>query len=199
MCAPVMSTYIMGAGRNAKDGLQSFMVFTLGRVFVYAALGAVSGAIGRALMDSTEAVRYAGWICSAALILIGLLMLARPVQGGCSGCKNRPGMLNFVSRRVAFNPTAHMILLGAMFSLVPCPPMAAMLLFSMGMPSIFSGALVMSLFAVGTALSPLLVICALAGWLSRGMRRSAPPRYAMLFQRLSGALLIAFGCVPLIS
>ncbi len=198
MCAPVVGTYIMGSRPDVRSGIKSFAVFTAGRVFVYAALGMVSGVIGRSFIDSENGLRYAGWFYSVVLVSIGLLMLARPVQKGC-GCRKENGVSAFLSRRFAFNPTAHMFAMGAAFSMIPCPPMTVMLVFSLGMPSAFSGGVVMSLFGIGTALSPLLIICALAGWFSGGVRRGAPPGYAMLFQRVSGAILIFLGCVPQLS
>lgn len=87
---------------------------------------------------------------------------------------------------------------GVAFALTPCPPMLAMLAYaaSAGSPSI--GAATMMLFGLGTAISPLLLTCVLAGYCSGRLRRLAP-QHAFLFRRTASLTLVALGCAMLFS
>ncbi len=197
VCAPVVSTYIMGAREGALKGLRSFAVFTVGRVFVCAVLGLASGYIGTTLFGVESDLQYVRLVYSSVLILVGLLMLVRPVRTNCRQSKEKIRVFGFFSQRLAFNPTAHLLIMGMAFAVIPCPPMGAALLYSLETPSVIYSGILMALFGIGTAISPLIIICALAGWFS-GKIKTEAPHYRMLFQRLSGTILILLGSLPLI-
>ena len=197
VCAPVVSTYIMGAREGALKSIRSFAVFTVGRVFVCAVLGLTSGYIGTTLFGVESDLQYVRLVYSSVLILVGLLMLVRPVCTNCRQSKGKIRVFGFFSQRLAFNPIAHLLIMGMAFAIIPCPPMGAALLYSLEMPSVIYSGILMALFGIGTAISPLIIICALSGWFSRKIKTEAP-HYRMLFQRLSGAILILLGGLPVI-
>jgi len=124
-------------------------------------------------------------------------MLVRPVCTNCKQSKEKTRMFAFFSQRFAFNPTAHLLIMGMAFAMIPCPPMGVILLYSLEMPSVISSSIMMSLFGIGTVVSPLVIISALAGWFSKKMK-SEVPQYRMMFQRLSGVILILLGGLPVI-
>ena len=197
VCAPVVSTYIMGAREGTLKGLRAFAVFTVGRVFVCAVLGLASGYIGTTLFSVESDLQYVRLVYSSVLILVGLLMFVRPVCTNCRQSKEKIRVFDFFSRRLAFNPTAHLLIMGMTFAIIPCPPMGAALLYSLEMPSVIYSGILMALFGIGTAISPLIIICALSGWFSKKIKTEVP-HYRMLFQRLSGAILILLGGLPVI-
>ncbi len=88
---------------------------------------------------------------TALLILIGSVMLVRPVCV-CQKSGDRNSWFAFLSRRFVFNPTAHLFVMGAVLAVIPCPPMGAMLLYSLKTPTVISGGIIMALFGIGTAL-----------------------------------------------
>ena len=191
-CAPFVSTHIMGSTQGAAEGFKSFVVFSAGRVFMYAMLGLGAGYMGVAFSGLGKNFKYGSLIYAAMLILIGLIMLMRPV---CSCKKNdnkKNGQITFLSEYFLFNPTTHMFVMGIVLALVPCPPMGAMLLYSLKMPSIISSGIIMALFGIGTTISPLVIISILAGWFS-GKLKTEVPQYRMMFQRVSGLILILLG------
>ena len=57
---------------------------------------------------------------------------------------------------------------------------------------------VFALFGIGTAVSPLIIICVLAGWFS-GKIKTRALQYRMMFQRMSGVILILLGVFSAIS
>ena len=192
VCAPFVSTYIMGSREGVLEGLKSLTVFTAGKVFMCAVLGLASGYIGTTFIDVGTELEYLPLVYILVLISVGLLMLIRPVQTKCKQSKEKSEVLGLFSQRLAFNPTAHLLIMGMAFATIPCAPMGAVLLYSLQMPSVISSSIVMSLFGIGTAVSPLIIICAVAGWFSKKIK-SEVPQYRMLFQRLSGVILILLG------
>ncbi|MBW2010966.1 MAG: sulfite exporter TauE/SafE family protein [Deltaproteobacteria bacterium] len=191
-CAPFISTYIMGSREGVLDGIKSFTAFTVGRVFMYAVIGLVSGYIGTTFVGMEKNLPYLSLIFGFILISIGLLMLIRPVSTNCNQSKGKIELFGFISRRVAFNPTTHLFVMGMAFAAIPCPPMAGILVYSLKMPSVISSSILMSLFGIGTAFSPLIVISALSGWFSRKIKTEVP-QYKMMFQRISGIILMFLG------
>lgn len=191
VCAPFISTYVMGSREGAVEGLRSFVVFSAGRVFMCAMLGFAAGYIGAAFTGMGRNLECGSIIYGAALILTGSLMLIRPVCV-CRKSEDKKGRFAFLSRRFAFNPTTHLFIMGMALATIPCPPMGAMLLYSLKMPSVMSSSMLMLLFGIGTAVSPLIIICTVAGWFSEKIKTEAP-QYRMMFQRISGMILILLG------
>jgi len=187
----------MGSRQGALEGLKSFAVFTVGRVFMCAVLGLASGYIGTIFIGVESDLQYVRLVYSFVLILVGLLMLVRPVSTNCKQSKEKTRVFVFFSQRFAFNPTAHLLIMGMAFATIPCPPMGVVLLYSLEMQSVISSAILMSLFGIGTVVSPLIIICTVAGWFSKKIK-SDVPQYRMLFQRLSGVILILLGGLPVI-
>lgn len=196
-CAPFISTHIMGSKEGAVEGLRSFVVFSAGRIFMCAMLGLGAGYMGAAFTGMGGNFKYGSIIYSAMLILIGLLMLMRPVCL-CKKSEDKNRWSAFLSRRFIFNPTTHLFVMGTALAVIPCPPMGAMLLYSLKMSSIISGGIIMALFGIGTTVSPLIIICVLAGWFS-GKLKTEAPQYRMMFQRISGLILILLGAFSAIS
>lgn len=91
-------------------------------------------------------------------------------------------------------PTTPLWVVGALFALVPCPPLLAMLGCASQAGSPWSGSLLLMLFGLGTAVSPLLLVGVLAGVFSQRIR-SLAPQHTLLFQRTSAVLLILLGIV----
>ena len=166
VCAPFVSTYIMGSREGVLEGLKSFAVFTLGRVFMCAVLGLAAGYIGTTFIKTGTDLPYIPLVYSSVLVSVGLLMLIHPVGKNCKQSKKETEVFTFFSKRLTFNPTTHLLIMGAAFAVIPCPPMGGVWLYSIQMPSVISSSILMSLFGIGTAISPLIIISAAAGWFS---------------------------------
>ena len=192
VCAPFLSTYIMGSGDGFLNGFKSFMIFTVGKIFMCALLGLAAGYIGAAFTGIGFHSVYLSTVFGGVMILIGLLMIIRPVCVRCKKSNEEDEEFGLFLMRFTFNPTIHLFIMGMTFAAIPCPPMGAMLLYSLQMPSLLSSSIMMSLFGVGTMVSPLIIISAVAGLLSKKIKAETP-QYRMLFQRLSGVILILLG------
>lgn len=191
-CAPFISTYIMGSREGVFDAIKSFAAFTAGRLLMYAVMGLISGYIGMALFGAYKDLPLLSLVFGVILVFIGLLMLMRPLANSCPSANDQTRGCGFISRKVAFNSTTHLFIMGMAFALIPCPPMAGMLVFSLKMPSIIGSSSLMLLFGLGTAFSPLFIIFILSGWFSGKLKANAP-QYKMMFQRVAGIILIFLG------
>ncbi|WP_155310406.1 sulfite exporter TauE/SafE family protein [Desulfosarcina ovata] len=190
-CAPAVSTYIMGSRQGLREGFKSFTVFSAGRVFMCAMLGVAVGLIGGAFIGRAKAFEYSSIIYGWVIIFIGGLMLLSPVCA-CRWTEDKNRWPAWLPGRFAFNPSTHLFVMGAALAIVPCPPMLVMLLYCLKMQSVMSSSILMLLFGIGTAVSPLLIISMAAGWFS-GKIKTRVPQYRMMFQKISGVILILLG------
>jgi len=188
----------MGSREGALNGIKSFVIFTIGRVFMCGILGLTAGYIGKTFINVGSDLKYGSILCCVVIISIGLLMIIRPWYVKCEKTKEKTKMFVFFSTNLAFSPTTHLFIMGMAFATIPCPPMVIVLLYSLQMPSVISSSILMALFGIGTAVSPLVIISALAGWFSKKIKAEVP-QYRMLFQRLSGMILILLGGFSAIS
>ncbi len=190
-CAPFMSTYIMGLREGAFQGFKSFVIFTAGRIFMCGVLGLASGYMGATLINTDVGFRYVSIIYSMAMVSIGLMMFIPHVYENCRAEKKSEAG-SFFSKRLAFSPVIHLLVMGMIFAIIPCPPMIAVLINSLRMPSAVSSSILMLLFGIGITISPLVIVSVLAGWFSKKIKTKVP-QYKMLFQKLSGVILILLG------
>ena len=191
-CAPFLSTYIMGTQAGALQGLKSLVVFTAARVLTLGILGFGSGILRTAFLPAGSLPHGGAVLLSGAVMAIGALMCLRAARenprshGGGATAKGCPESCQ------RFRATMPLWVVGAAFALAPCPPLVAMLVYSAQMPSPLASGLLLLLLGLGTAASPLVIVAVLAGCFSQKIRARAP-QHRLLFQRLSGVILILLG------
>jgi len=76
-----------------------------------------------------------------------------------------------------------------LFALVPCPPLLAMVVCSSQVGSLLTGALLLMLFGLGSAVSSLLLLSLVSGLFARKIYAKTP-RIVPWMRRLSGVLLL---------
>jgi len=190
-CAPVISTYIMGIGKNAIEGLKSYIVFSAGKIFMCSIIGFCAGYMEQTFIGRENNFYFGSVIFGITLILIGFLMLIRPVCV-CKKSGNKKSWFISFLRYFAFKPATQLFVGGIASAIVPCPPMGAILLYSLKMSSTVSCGIMMALFSIGTTISPLVIISIAAGFFS-GKLKTEVPEYRMMFQRISALILILLG------
>jgi cytochrome c biogenesis protein CcdA len=140
-CLPCLGTYLMGCGNGFRDGVVASMFFMLGKVASYTIFGGLAGLLGHVLTLTPGQQRI---IPGIALIGAALML---PFMSS-SGCRQQH---RTVSKR------GSLLLLGVATSLVPCPPLAAILLLAAKEGSWLTGAGYGFLYGTGLMLSPLLI------------------------------------------
>ncbi len=199
ICTPAVITYIAGTKRRWHDVLTDTLIFLSGRMLAYIALGYLAGLSANFFAQFTNAgltkfFRPLGGVFSIALGILVLLykesgldhckaghIAATPAcaSGAAAGLANFGGLLG----------------LGFLMGVTPCAPLVA-LLFEIGLISHngIEGALYAFSFGLGTFLSSLIVIGALAGllaWLPAGVLKSKTGKRA--FKIVCALFLILLG------
>jgi sulfite exporter TauE/SafE len=145
------------------------LTFNFGRVVAYAVIGALIGVFSSLLWLSLDAAAaspfqsYSSLAFSAVTITIGVYLLYRTRKPACdcnSQAKVFTSMQKF-SKRIDFGAFT----LGLSRGLVLCPPLIALLVYSVPFGSPVDGTIFAVLFGLGTAISPMLLLGGVTGWL----------------------------------
>ncbi len=190
-CAPFISTYIMGTSNGTGDGLRSYILFTTGRIITYGVIGILTGYMGRILDMKGPGLPF---LSGFFFIISGLILCLRDSQGSkvCSAKFNK------FCKGFSYRGSIHLFLAGIILSIVPCPPLIAVMTGSLQYHSVLKGSIVMLLFGLGTMLSPLVLIAGAAGFISKKIKESAP-RNNLFFQRIAGVIIMIMGGFMIIS
>ncbi|MEJ7600263.1 MAG: sulfite exporter TauE/SafE family protein [Kofleriaceae bacterium] len=170
MCGPLVGLH--GGSRTVRLAL----VHALGRLTTYAILGALAGAVGGAieLAGDLRAVQHVASLVAAGVIIswglyqlavaAGLRVRSRSPERGLFGA----GLVRIHSRR----PVVRSWLVGVPTGFLPCGWLWAFVVAAAGTASALGGALVMTVFWLGTvpAMTGVLALGGPAiGWLRRRM------------------------------
>ncbi len=183
VCTPILVTYILGRREAPARTAIDITVFLFGRLFAYIILGALAGLSGAAFRHVAESsvgsiLRPLGGIIS---ILLGLVVLVRKEEVACACKMGHNKVYDFGS----------LLVLGFLIGISPCPPLIALLLeIAMMSHSAFEGASYAFSFGLGTFLSGLIVIGALAGILRGIVQKLIRSKGIALFFRVACALLL---------
>lgn len=196
-CLPFLASYIAGIGTGFRKSVIITLTFNIGRVVSYALIGTLLGIFSSLLwlfIDETTVApfqAYSSIAFSIVTIIIGAHLLYKNWKPSCE-CKIANS-----------KPTKHKILgrldtgaftLGLSRGLILCPPLIALLAYSIPFANPIDSLAFAVLFGVGTTISPMLLLGGVTGWLLN----KAP-----LFRKwigLAGAVaLILLGISTLIS
>lgn len=179
----------------ASSALLRISLYNLGRISMYTLLGTLAGAVGSVawLMQSILPVQQLAFFLSNVLIILmglyvlGLKRIAVVVEslGARIWQRIRPA----ATRRLAGNGFINSITAGALWGMVPCGMVYAVLSAALVSGSAFNGALLMLVFGLGTL--PNLMLLGLSGqWLAQMSRRP-------WVRRIAGLMIISFGLMGL--
>ncbi len=155
-CLSYLGPYLLGTGDGFRDGVLSILAFGLGKICCYVFLGGLAGYLGQKLSYSPAH----SW--AMGLILIGVaLSMPLATKRGCRK-KCRPG-----------GKRASLLTLGAATSLIPCPPVLAILALAAGQGSMVTGMGFGLVYGLGIIISPLLVIGGSLALVSQKLRQEA--------------------------
>lgn len=141
-CLPTLSVYLMGTGRTFTDGLVGGFYFVVGKMLVYGTWGGLAGAFG--MLFGVPAIQNR-WMGLFIIVTALAIPLAAKTKTGCN-CRSPEQR----GRRLP------LLLLGASTSLVPCPPLAAVLLLAAHKGSVLTGVGYGFVFGSGLIVSPLM-------------------------------------------
>ena len=166
------------------------VLYQLGRIGGYAAMGALCGTFGQALKSFMDFARIGGLLrllSGALLVLVALRLLFRwnglamLERAGAGLWKS----LQPLTRRLPGNAALQTVLLGALWGFLPCGMVYSMLAFSALSGTALKGFALMTAFGLGTAPAML------GGTLIAA--KSVKALNSPVTRRMSGILLAGFG------
>lgn len=174
-CLPFMGTWVLGRGAGQGEALRDTGVFLAGRVSAYSLLGLLAGHLGGWLTQTLDGGIGQVFIAAASIAAAVWLVLPARHESPCGA-----------ARRAAHTPP---FLLGFSLSLTPCAPLASLLALCAVSGGAVAGMGYGLAFGLGAALTPLLVIVPLLGWLGRNFRDERP--WLTRWLRWGAALVLA--------
>jgi cytochrome c-type biogenesis protein len=174
-CLSYLGPYLLGTGNGFRDGVISSLSFGLGKICCYVFLGGLAGYLGRGLPSSPAQTLTMG------IILIGVA-ISMPFVSKRS-CRNK---CHQGSKR------ASLLTLGAATSLVPCPPVLAILTLAAGQGSVVAGMGFGLFYGLGIIISPLLLVGGGLSLVSQKLRQEIKS-FMPYIQGLAMTILILMG------
>ncbi|MFA5997672.1 MAG: sulfite exporter TauE/SafE family protein [Candidatus Paceibacterota bacterium] len=169
-----------------KDNRKPFYLFHIGRLGGFALLGGVLGVLGGAIGVSFTLGAVLGIVASLVMIILGLNLVGVLNK---RAVKLPPGIFDYFKKveHQAFAP----LIIGAGTFFLPCGFTQSMQVAALSSGSFISGFLIMLAFALGTL--PVLLV------LSFGAGTFAQSKYAPLFFKSVGVVVIGFGLFALLA
>jgi cytochrome c-type biogenesis protein len=197
-CLPYVASYIAGIGAGFRKGVMVTFVYNLGRIIAYALIG---GAIGlfKLLMNNeilTSFQRYSSLAFAIVTVVVGVSILfknkSKPKP--CNSCDAQIGQSSGLQGTTA-KFDLHAFSLGLSRGLIVCPPLLLLLVtYSAAFTTAFDSFFLALLFGIGTALSPILLLGGITGWLL-----NKAPLFRRWISILGGLLLMVLGVIALVS
>jgi len=169
-CLPYIASYIAGIGADFRKGAIATLIYNIGRVTAYALIGGLvgifSGLFRFVVSESSFSViqQYSSYGFGIVTIIIGIsiFLKSRSASHDCNPECNKNFRLKNIGKR--FDVRAFS--LGFSRGLVVCPYLVTIiLLYSVPFAAPIDSFVLAVLFGLGTALSPMLLLGGVTGWL----------------------------------
>lgn len=176
-CLPFIGTWAFARAGGGWAGAEDLALFLAGRLAGYGVLGGAAGMAGDALARALNGP--SGHLALGVAGIAAGLSLARhgPATGG-GPCR---------AARASLPPFA----LGAALSLTPCAPLGSLLAAAAMAGNAVTGAAMGTVFGLGAAVTPLMVVVPLLGLFGRGL--SIRPGLERWLRFGGAAVLVALG------
>lgn len=186
-CGPVLVSYIAGTKDNVAGGLRTYIIFSLGRLFVYISLGTISGIFGQIFANVFYDSKLAVYIWVIGGLFVSLLGVATII-----GFIPKWPFSKKVSSLTLGNDAKSVFLLGIFVGLSPCGPLLGILSYiALVSKTILHGLFYSFAFGIGSFISPLIILAAFSGFIPSRLARY--PAILKYFRIIAGAVLVYLG------
>jgi cytochrome c-type biogenesis protein len=198
-CLPYIASYIAGIGADFRKGILVTLIYNAGRITAYALVGGLIGTLSsvfRLLIDEAALAsfqEYSSYAFGLVTIAIGISILHKNRSPSCEctpKAAEKPAATTNKTRRFDLRAFS----LGLSRGLVICPPLLMLMLYSVPFAAPFDTFAVAVLFGLGTALSPILLLGGVTGWLL-----NKAPLFRKWITLAGAAILILLGVGTLIT
>jgi thiol:disulfide interchange protein DsbD len=169
-CLPYIASYIAGIGAGFRKSLTVTMIFNGGRVAAYALIGCLVGLFSGLfrLFIANTAISlfqtYSSLAFGVVTMIIGASIIFR-MRSPCECGTPKTGSVTVPSKMGRFAFDFKAFTLGLSRGLILCPPLVALLLYSLPFSTPLGSVALAVLFGLGTALSPMVLLGGATGWL----------------------------------
>jgi sulfite exporter TauE/SafE len=198
-CLPIVTSYIAGVGAGFGGGVKITMIFNSGRVLAYALIGGVIGLFSGLfrLFVSDSAISpfqvYSSLAFGIVTIVIGASIMVKARKScNCNAQNSKNTVATAKTGRFKFDFGAFS--LGLSRGLIVCPPLIALLIYSLPFASPLGSVGIAVLFGLGTAISPILLLGGVTGWLL-----NKAPLLRKWISIAGSTVLIALGIITMVS
>ena len=202
MCGPLVLSYSLPLGaRKFPEQIFAHLAYNLGRILTYSALGAIAGLLGSTVgfIGHLAGFENVAAITAGILMVIAGVLMLDLLPGGKLQKFNpllyTSRFLKPLGKRISSNSPAGKFSLGLLLGFMPCGLIYAALFRSMATGTWLAGALTMTAFGLGTAVS-LLGIGIFSSAMSLKIARYGN-RIAAISVLLLGLFLVGRGAMPL--
>ena len=175
---------------RAGSGLRPQVYFHLGRLCGFFILGGVIGLLGTAFTLNTTMTFFLNFVIGAVMVVLGFKLLG---VGFFERTRiSFPKVFrSHIERTLALNTSVTPLLVGIATFFMPCGFTQSMQVYTLGAGGFMEGGLTMLVFALGT-----LPVLSLVSVSSASLAES---RYASLFYKVAGLIVLAFALLNLIN
>ena len=184
-CGPLLISYTAGTKKTVPHAIGAYFLFSLSRICVYLALGVAAYFFGHLAAEHIF-VSYPRLIFSLGgifIILVGLAMMM--------GMRLESRLCQRLQAVFLKKDFKTILMLGLIIGMVPCLPFISLLSYVGLVSKSWHDALLYSFsFGLGTTISPLFALVALAGLLPGLFKNN---RFYGIFNALCGLILVLLG------
>jgi sulfite exporter TauE/SafE len=197
-CLPLVTSYIAGIGAGFTKGVKVTLIFNSGRILAYTLIGTLIGLFGGLfrIFVSEAAISpfqiYSSFAFGIVTIIIGAAILYKARKPSDCNIINSKIITDSKIGRVGVNFGAFS--LGLSRGFIICPPLIALLLYSLPFTNPIGSVGIALLFGLGTALSPIILLGGVTGWLL-----NKAPLFRKWISLTGGGILILLGLITMVS
>lgn len=198
-CLPYVASYIAGTGADFRKGVMITVFFNSGRIASYAIIGGLVGLFSGLfrLFISSSSISpiktYSSFALGLVTIGIGSYILLKLKLG--STCNTKHVEVTNMNRKIGrFGFDFGAFSLGLSRGLIICPPLIALLVYSLPFSSPLGSVGLAVLFGLGTTISPIILLGGLTGWLL-----NKAPLLRKWISIAGAGILILLGIITLIN
>jgi sulfite exporter TauE/SafE len=187
-CLPYVTSYIAGIGAGFRKGVIVTSIYNSGRVTACVLIGGLTCIfqlfVSGAFLFSYQ--KYALFAFGIITIIIGISILRKNRSSPCVCNVEDSKHLGLEKLTKRFDICA--FLMGLTRGLVVCPPLIALILYSITSSAPIDSFILPILFGLGTSLSPFLLLGGAIGWLL-----NKAPLFSRWISKIGAGILILLG------
>jgi len=187
-CLPYVTSYIASIGAGFRKGVIVTSIYNSGRVTAYAMIGGLTGIFKLFVSDTFlfSYQKYALFAFGIVIVIIGINILRKNRSSSCV-CNVEDGKhLGLKKLTERFDIRAFSM--GLTKGLIVCPPLLALLVYSITSSAPIDSFILPVLFGLGTALSPFLLLGGVTGWLL-----NKAPLFSRWISKIGAGILLLLG------